>query len=274
MTLRLGWFSTARGSGSRGMLTKVLNAIDSGDLDARIQFVFSNRERGEGDGSDAYFNLVEGRGIPLVTLSSRAFREAHGGDFASNRAAYDEEVRQLLSPYQPDFSVLAGYMLIWSPVLCQAFTAINLHPALPDGPIGMWQEVIWQLIDHWSLESGASVFLVTEELDRGPSISYTRFPMRGWRFDQMWMALDDRNSTDIKAAEGEDHPLFKALRQEEIQREPHLLLETLKVLARGDIAVADGNIVDANGAPVAPLDLTKQVEALLGPSDMPPARPR
>ena len=274
MTLRLGWFSTARGSGSRGMLTEVLSAIDNGDLDARIEFVFSNRERGEGDGSDAYFDLVESRGIPLVTHSSRAFREAHGGDFGSNRAAYDEEARQLLSPYQPDFSVLAGYMLIWSPVLCQAFTAINLHPALPDGPIGMWQEVVWQLIDDWSLESGVSVFLVTEELDRGPSIAYTRFPMRGWRFDDLWMRLDSRTSTDIKAAEGENHPLFKALRHEEMQREPHLLLETLKVLARDGISVEGHTVVDASGAFAAPLDLTKQVEALLGPSDMPPVKPR
>jgi phosphoribosylglycinamide formyltransferase-1 len=272
MTLRLGWFSTARGSGSRAMLTKVLNAIDSGDFDARIEFVFSNRERGEGDGSDTYFDLVEGRGIPLVTHSSRVFRESHNDDFAGNRVAYDEEVRQLLSSYQPDFSVLAGYMLIWSPVLCQAFTAINLHPALPDGPIGMWQEVIWQLIDSWSLESGASVFLVTEELDRGPSISYARFPMRGWRFDDMWMHLEERTSSDIKAAEGEDHSLFRALRQEEVQREPHLLLETLKVLARGDITVTGRNVVDANGTPAAPLDLTKQVEAALEPSDAPPAR--
>ena len=274
MTLRLGWFSTARGSGSRGMLTTVLKAIDGGGLDARIEFVFSNRERGEGDGSDSYFDLVDGRGIPLVTHSSRRFREAHGGDFAGNRATYDEEVAKLLSPYNPDFSVLAGYMLIWSPVLCQAFTAINLHPALPDGPIGMWQEVIWQLIDDWSLESGASVFLVTEELDRGPSISYTRFPLRGWRFDHLWMALNHRNSNDIQAAESEDHPLFKALRQEEMQREPHLLLETLKVLARGDISVTGRSVVDANGASAAPLDLTNQVEAVLEPSDAPPVRPQ
>ncbi len=274
MTLRLGWFSTARGSGSLGMLTKVLKAIDSGHLDARMEFVFSNRARGEGDGSDAYFDLVEGRGIPLVTHSSRRFREAHDGDFAGNRAAYDEEVRQLLSPYKSKFSVLAGYMLIWSPVLCQAFTAINLHPALPDGPIGMWQEVIWQLIDHWALESGASISLVTEELDRGPSISYARFPLRGWRFDDLWMALEERNSTDIQAAEGEDHPLFKAIRLEEVQREPHLLLETLKALAVGDISVKGHGVVDANGAPVSSLDLTAQVEAALEPSDAPPARPK
>ncbi len=64
MTLQLGWFSTARGPGSRGMLVRAMEAMDSGALDARIQFVFSNRERGEGEGSDAYFDLLEARGTP------------------------------------------------------------------------------------------------------------------------------------------------------------------------------------------------------------------
>ena len=51
--LRLGWFSTGRGEGSRGLFTCVKDAIDRGELDAEISFVFCNREAGEHAGSDA-----------------------------------------------------------------------------------------------------------------------------------------------------------------------------------------------------------------------------
>ena len=263
MTLQLGWFSTGRGPGSRGMLVKALEAMDSGALDARLQFVFSNRQRGEGEGSDAFFDLVQARNIPLVSCSSQEFRQSHGGNFSALRTEYDTEVLQLLAPYSPDLCVLAGYMLVLSPVLCNAFTAINLHPALPNGPAGTWQEVIWQLIDDWAIETGSMVHLVTEEVDEGPPITFTRFPVRAWRFDPLWMDLGDRTAKDIQQHEGEEHPLFQAIRQEGVVREPHLLLETLKALARGDVRVLERQVVNAQGEPVPPQDLTAQVEAAL-----------
>ena len=134
--LKLGWFSTGRGSGSRGLLTAALDAIDSGALNAQIEFVFVNRERGQHKGTDRYMDLVEGRGIPLVTLSSQRFRTDNGrAPWSELRGKFDEAVLELLEPYSVDVSVTAGYMLI-APVLCQHFIMVNLHPALPGGPIG------------------------------------------------------------------------------------------------------------------------------------------
>jgi phosphoribosylglycinamide formyltransferase-1 len=263
MTLQLCWFSTARGPGSRGMLTRVLKAIDTDVLDARIQFVFSNREQGEGEGSDAFFHLVERKGIPLITHSSRKFRQAHDGDFDAHRAEYDAEVWDLLAPHQPGLCVLAGYMLVLSPALCSNLTAINLHPALPNGPTGTWQEVVWWLIEDWAIESGSIVHLVTQELDQGPALSYARYSLRGWRFDDLWMAHGKRTMEDAKAEEGEAYPLFQAVRREGVQREPALLLETLKAMASGAIGICSREVVDAIGALAKPLDLTAQVEAAL-----------
>lgn len=271
MTLNLGWFSTARGSGSLGMFTRVLDAINRKELDAKIKFVFSNRERGENERSDAYFDLVEAQGIPLITNSSRKFREQHNGNFADHRVTYDQENLRLLKVHNVDFSVLAGYMLIWSKDLCTQFKGINLHPALPNGPIGMWQEVIWELIEDWSLESGVNISLVTENLDRGPTLSYTKFPIRGWRFDHHWMALNDRKVTDIQGAEGEMHPLFRAIRQEGIQREPHLLLATLKALGEETITINDSGEVLGKGTASLPLNLTNEVEAALDPTETRPS---
>jgi phosphoribosylglycinamide formyltransferase-1 len=264
MTLQLGWFSTGRGRGSYGMLERALQAIDSGDLDARLQFVFSNRERGEGEGSDQFFDLVESRGIPLVHHSSPKFRRAHDGKFDAYRQEYDARVLELLADYSPDLCVLAGYLLIFGPELCRSFTHINMHPALPDGPKGLWQSVIWDLIGGRASETGAMVFLVTEEVDEGPPIAFTRFALRGPRFDELWSGLGDTPVSALRERDGEEYPLFQAIRQEGVRREPVLLLETVKGFARGELRIVNGRVLDASGQPALPRDLTAQVEAALG----------
>ena len=141
MSLTLGWFSTGRGEGSLGMLTLALKAISSKMLDARIQFVFSNRGPGEHKGSDRFFQMVRENDIPLVHHSSLEFRRKVG-TVANNRDVYYADVSNRLSKFSPDIIILAGYMLIVNAELCRRYTMINLHPALPHGPSGTWKEVI------------------------------------------------------------------------------------------------------------------------------------
>ena len=112
--LKIGWFSTGRGEGSLGLLRFVQERILASRLDARIEFVFSNREAGEAEGSDRYLGLVEDYGLPLATMSAARFRRAREGRFADHREEYDLQVMDLLSSYSPDICVLAGYMLIAS----------------------------------------------------------------------------------------------------------------------------------------------------------------
>ena len=99
---RIGWFSTGRGEGSRGLLRFVQDRILRGQLDAQIQFVFSNRAPGEAEGSDEYFQLVTGYDIPLHTLSSSQFRRDRGGSLASHRDEFDQQVMTQLRDYQVD----------------------------------------------------------------------------------------------------------------------------------------------------------------------------
>ncbi len=263
MTLELGWLTAGRGPGSRGMFEGVLAAIDDGSLDARIAFVFMHRERGEAEASDRFMDLASSRGIPVQSLSSARFREEHGGDFAAHRAEYDARVLELLRPHAADLCVLAGYLLIMSPALTHPYRFVNLHPALPDGPVGLWQEVIWELIKTGARSSGATMLLVTDELDRGPRIAYARFPIVGAPFDHLRAEAAGKPSADLRA-EGEAQPLFAAIREAGLRREPVLLTETLKALARGDVAVRGERVVDASGAPIEPRDLTAEVEAALG----------
>ena len=66
MSYRIGWFSTGRGSGSEGLLRAMVAATHSGYAPAEIAFVFTNREAGEGEGSDRFMALVRNYGIPLI----------------------------------------------------------------------------------------------------------------------------------------------------------------------------------------------------------------
>ena len=133
----IGWFSTGRGEGSLGLLQTVQDAILRGELDARIQFIFSNREPGEAEGSDRFFRQARDYDIPLVTFSSQGFRRSRGGGpFSRHRLEFDREVMKRLEDYEPDMCVLAGYMLITDTELCNRYTMLNFHPAPPNGPVG------------------------------------------------------------------------------------------------------------------------------------------
>ena len=268
--LRLGWFSTGRGEGSRGLFTCVKDAIDGGDLDAEIAFVFCNREPGEHAGSDGFMELVRSHGIPVVTLSSQRFRRKRGAaSFGEVREAYDAETLTLLDDYTADFNVTAGYGLIFGPEMVRSRPGLNLHPASPDGPVGTWKQVIWKLIESEAGESGAFVHLATDDLDRGPVVSYVTFPIRGTGLDELWAAVDRAPVEELQASHGEDLPLLQAIRRLGVVRERPLLLETLRALADGRLRIAGQQVVDGDGLPMAPLCLNGEVEAAIATPEQP-----
>ena len=221
------------------------------DTDARIDFVFSNRERGEAEGSDSFFELVDSYGIPLITHSSSAFRKTVGGPFSAHRDEFDQQVMNKLAGHDVDICVLAGYMLIVGGKMCREYPLLNLHPALPDGPIGTWQEVVWSLIDSRAVKTGAMVHLATEEVDRGPVISYVTVPINGPTFDQHWESLQGDDLPSIKKNQGEDFALFQAIRREQYRREPYLLFETLRAVSDGEVTVHGGQVLNASGTPLS-----------------------
>ena len=267
--LRIGWFSTGRGEGSRGLLRFVADAIASEKLDARIEFVFSNREPGEAEGSDEFFDLVRSYGFPLVTLSSSRYRREHGGGpMSRHRDGFDQEAMALLQPYQPDVCALAGYMLICSSELCRTYPLLNLHGALPDGPTGTWQSVIWELIASGATRTGAMIHMATEEVDRGPVLSHCELSITGGGFDDERRKLAGRDTGAVRSEEGEENGLFKLIRSEGYRREPYLLLATLGAVADGRVRVRPGEALDASGEPwgdthAAGLSLTDEIEAAI-----------
>ena len=241
-------------------------SMRSGDINGRIQFVFSNREPGEAEGSDRFFEQVREYGLPLVTISSRKFQRAMGGKPADNRAEYDRQVIASLEQFQPDVCVLAGYMRIVSKEMCQRYTMLNLHPALPDGPTGTWQEVIWSLMESKAVMTGSMVHLVTEDVDRGPVMAYSAMPIVGDAYDGLWADVEGKSVSDLQASVGEEHPLFKMVRQEGYRREPWMLGAALEAFLEGRIRVSDGQVYDENGSPSAGLCLDEEVDRALSRS--------
>lgn len=256
MPLRLGWFTSGGGEGSRGLFTHVLQAIESAKLNARLEFLFCNRERRQRAATDELLDIAESRAIPVVTLSSFKFRKRHEQlSLEERRTAFDAAVIERLGEFEPDVSVAAGYMLI-APRLCEVFPMLNLHPARPGGPIGTWQQVIWELIRQGAAESGVWVNEVTPDLDAGPIVSYCRYTVRGGAFDPLWKSIENRPMEELRESAGESLPLFQAIRRAGVQRERPLLTETL-------IRIADGDLEIFSGRDRAAVDLTDHVERTL-----------
>ncbi|MBW1992444.1 MAG: formyl transferase, partial [Deltaproteobacteria bacterium] len=170
-----GWFSSGRDQAAIDLFTTVLDRMESGFIPGKIAYVFCDRDFREGQASDEFLLTVQKRGIPLVTHSSRELRRIireQPQQAEAAREAFDARVIELLKDFQAQVVVLAGYMLIVSPLLCRTFLCLNLHPAVPGGPKGTWQEVMWQIMEQDLKEAGGMMHLATPELDAGPPVAY------------------------------------------------------------------------------------------------------
>jgi phosphoribosylglycinamide formyltransferase-1 len=264
--VKIGWLSTGRDQAAGNLLSDAVARAQRDEVPLEIGAVFSDRERGEAPESDRFLDLAERLGYPVVTLSSRAsWAEAQklGVSRTEWRNEYHRGVAELLTPYNLGVLVLAGYMLIMSAEMCRRFAILNLHPALPGGPKGMWQDVIWQLLQAEAEETGAMIHLATAQLDRGPVVSYFRLPLRGPDWDPLWQQWRTKRETmsvrEIAAAEGEAEPLFAEVRRRGEVREIPLLYQTLRQFAEGRLNTANGAVFAESAR--LPLDLTELVDA-------------
>ena len=274
MAYKIGWFSTGRGPGSRNLLKTILENIASGIINAKISFVFCSREEGEAEGSDLYLKMVKDQGLNLISFSSRKFKpemRKQGKDdpniMRQWRIEYDREIMSLLNHHSSDVNVLAGYMLIVGDEMCEKHNLINLHPASPDGPAGTWQEVIWKLIEDRANQSGVMIHLVTNELDKGPRITYCTFPLRDPFINPLWekheQKLKSKSLNQITKEEGENNELFKEIRKRGVIRELPLIVQTLKIFSEGKIGIKDKHIIVNNQVQHQPYCLTEQIEAFV-----------
>lgn len=210
--LRIGWFSTGQGPGSRNLLKAIMNEKEHGMLEIDIAFVFCNWDNNETENPKKYnrqifFDMIKGYNIPLVTISWKRFKPDL---WINNRKKWRDEygglIRKAISGYDFDLIVLAGYMLWIDESTCKSYNIINLHPSLPNGPKGTWQEVIWQLIHDGADKQGAMIHICTDDWDNGKPLTYYEFPLHGGDYDRLWdqmkIKLKSKTLESIKLDEG------------------------------------------------------------------------
>ena len=149
-------------SGGGTNLQSIIDAIEAKQLDAKIQFVLSNK-------GDAY-GLVRAKnhGIPTEVLDHQSF---------PSREAYDQAVIDLLHGRGVELVVLAGFMRLLSPVFIKAYSnrIMNIHPALLPAFAGL--HVQKKALEHGVRFAGCTVHFVNEECDEGPIIIQAVVPV-------------------------------------------------------------------------------------------------
>lgn len=184
MNQNLGILISGRGSN----LQAIVDAVAAGTLDARIALVISNRADAAG------LERARSAGLETVSLSHRAF---------ASREAYDRALVDQLRARDVGLVCLAGFMRLLSPVFIEAFpnAILNIHPALlPAFPGLEAQRQAWA---HGVKVSGATVHLVTRDLDAGPIVLQRAVPV---------LEDDTPDSLSARILEAEHHLYPEAIR--------------------------------------------------------------
>ena len=202
-------------SGAGTNLQALIDAIASGALDAEIVGVFSDKPK------SLALQRARDAGLPAAALSPKSF---------ASRAAFDAAFFAAVDEAQADLIVCAGYMRLIAAVEVEARPGrmINLHPSLLPAFKGLYTHQ--QALDAGVAEHGASVHVVTADLDGGPVIAQARVPVRPG---------DDADILAARVREVE-HPL---------------LVDVVRLIGEGRLSLRDGRI-HLNGASLhAPLQL-------------------
>jgi phosphoribosylglycinamide formyltransferase-1 len=155
---RLGVLISGRGSN----LQSIIDAIAEKALDASIAVVISNRADARG------LDRARDAGIEALHVSPRGFGDRDG---------YDRAIADALLSHRVTLVCLAGFMRLVGQPLLDAFPQriLNIHPSLLPAFPGL--EAQRQALDYGVQVTGATVHLVTSELDGGPIVLQASVPV-------------------------------------------------------------------------------------------------
>jgi len=134
----------------------------AGRLDARVAAVLSNRADAGG------LAFARDQGIATAVVDHKAYPD---------REAFDAALAEQVDSHQPALVVLAGFMRILTPgfVARYAGRLVNIHPSLLPAFPGLHTHR--RAIEAGCRFAGASVHLVTAELDHGPILDQAVVPV-------------------------------------------------------------------------------------------------
>ncbi len=148
-------------SGNGSNLQAILDACKSGELNAQVVSVITNK-------ADAY---------GLVRAKNAGVEAVHFAKLTNEtRQEYDTRLAAYVSTCLPDYVILAGWMRILSSAFLSSFPnkVINLHPALPNTFPGTHAiERAFEAYQRGEIDhTGVMVHLVPDEgVDNGPVLA-------------------------------------------------------------------------------------------------------
>ena len=150
-------------SGRGTNLQALIDAVAEQRLDARIGVVISNRADAAG------LERAAAAGIETCLVDHRSFR---------SREDFDRALVAELAARSVSLVCLAGFMRLVGAPLLDAYPdrILNIHPSLLPSFPGMNAQQ--QALEHGVKVSGATVHLVTGELDGGPIVAQAAVPVR------------------------------------------------------------------------------------------------
>ena len=207
-------------SGTGSNLQAILDAIDAGELPARVSLVLSNKAGAAG------LARAERAGVPAQAIDHRGFPD---------RASFDQAMIERIDAHGADTVVLAGFMRILSPGFVHHYQGrlINIHPSLLPKYPGLNTHA--RALEAGDREHGCSLHFVTDELDGGPLIAQARFPV----------AANDTAETLSEKVQAREHRLYpQVLRWRAQQR---LQMTDQGVELDGERLPAQGFQMDTHG---------------------------
>ena len=135
----------------------IFNAIDEGKLDANVSVVISNKE-------DSYIlKRAQAHNTQNVFISHKN----------KDREDFDSEMTMVLKEHSVELILLIGFMRILSSKFCNQWNGkiLNVHPSLlPKYAGGMDTNVHEEVLKNNEKETGCTIHLVTDEVDKGPVV--------------------------------------------------------------------------------------------------------
>jgi len=176
-------------SGRGSNMLAIAEACRSGTLNARIELVICNRPGAPG------IAAAQALGLKTRVIDHATF---------PNRASFDLAMDAQLRLVNPEWIILAGFMRILTAEFVQRWSGriLNIHPSLL--PLYPGLDTHQHAIDAGDTEAGASVHVVTPQLDAGPVIAQVRVPI---------IDGDTKDTLAQRVLEQEHELYIKALQQ-------------------------------------------------------------
>ncbi|MGE5451372.1 MAG: phosphoribosylglycinamide formyltransferase [Acidobacteriota bacterium] len=149
-------------SGRGSNMEAIVQACIAQNWSARIAAVISNKASAGG------LDFAARHGIATAVVDHKQF---------DSREAFDAELAKVIDGYQPDLVVLAGFMRILTEGFVRHYEGrlLNIHPSLLPAFPGLHTHE--RAIEAGCKLAGATVHLVTPELDHGPIVIQAAVPV-------------------------------------------------------------------------------------------------